>query len=476
MYFQRTSSEGDHIPIETFDYGECHLSSGIVKSMLKNKEEELSLKADLLNREDYMYTLKNDVTKLSIKEGVQIYVEQSQAPGFDFFFGKLLETLDISYIKPYTTYFTMHDTVLQFTECLSEGFTYPEVIKTYNEDFIQNLINKDVFSEAILVSLLINPSSIGFSDIVLRSNRRTNYHIYIKSFESYNAYAYTTTPEVKLRIKNALLLFDAMQESFSPEIMRKYAGMNVQEKIRDLFKKLRHFCDRMQQMQDKLSSERGVFKYSMPFLAVPFEDDFTTRFSERFERVSDIFRRCLQTNTTITRFDLLEKLSPVAGVYYRCLNELPIPLKEKWEHVERFSDFKTSFVESSLFQFFASFSQYQINEQSFYPNSLEKLRFIGVSQCLLKLKDEHSKNLVFHTRDEKQIVDLLLKEQGNNIEYYMRNLEMGSYSHSTQKLLVDIIKQLSVRYQADKRYKPFESFYLIGCSIIQENTFTDFGF
>ena len=108
---------------------------------------------------------------------------------------------------------------------------------------MNNLIEKDVLTEAIIVSLLINPSLISFDDIILKvfGNK---FHFYIKSFESYNAYAYTTI-EPKLKMKNALLLFAVMNESVSPAMMRKYAGMNVAEKIRDLYNKLRYFCVRM---------------------------------------------------------------------------------------------------------------------------------------------------------------------------------------------------------------------------------------
>ena len=79
-------------------------------------------------------------------------------------------------------------------------------------------------------------------------------------------------------------------------------------------------------MQSKEDSSEGAFKYKMPFLAIPFEKDFIVRFSERFQRISDIFQKNLKQNTTVTHFDILEKISPVVGIYYRCLSEMNLRL------------------------------------------------------------------------------------------------------------------------------------------------------
>lgn len=183
----------------------------------------------------------------------------------------------------------MHNSFFQLTEHLVDGFSFPEAFKTYQEDCINRLINNTVLSEAIIISLLINPSHISFEDIILRVYKEKKYHFYIKNYGSYNSYAYTTS-EPNLIMKNALLLLDIMKEPISLEILMKYGSMNVSEKIRDLFKKLKYFCSRMEAMQ-KAESTDGEFKYKTPLLVLPFEEDFITRFSERFQRVSDIFNK-----------------------------------------------------------------------------------------------------------------------------------------------------------------------------------------
>lgn len=160
-----------------------------------------------------------------------------------------------------------------------------------------------------------------------------------------------------------------MKEPISYDILVKYSKMNVSETIRDLFKKLKYFCTRMDEMQN-IEGTEGEFKYKPPLLAMPFEEDFIPRFSERFQRIADIFTKAKRDNTSLSHFELLEKLSPVVGVYYQCLSEMPLNHSEKWELISNPSRSKINFVEGSLFSFFTGFSQYSIQEQDCYPNNL----------------------------------------------------------------------------------------------------------
>lgn len=44
---------------------------------------------------------------------------------------------------------------------------------------------------------------------------------------------------------------------------------------------------------------------------------------------------------------------------------------------------------------------------------------------------------------------------------------MRLYKPEVQKCLVDVYKKISIKYLVDKKYRALESFYLIGCSIIE---------
>lgn len=49
----------------------------------------------------------------------------------------------------------------------------------------------------------------------------------------------------------------------------------------------------------------------------------------------------------------------------------------------------------------------------------------------------------------------------------MRNIDMRLYKPETQRYLLDIYRELSVKYLVDKKYRAFESLYIIGCSVIE---------
>lgn len=98
-----------------------------------------------------------------------------------------------------------------------------------------------------------------------------------------------------------------------------------------------------------------------------------------------------------------------------------------------------------------------------------------MSQCLLKLRLEQFKNLIFQSKEEEEIVNLLMNEDGSNIEFFMRNIDLKNYEERVQNFILEAFRDLSQRYRSDKKYKAFESFYLIGCSVIKEKTLHSFG-
>lgn len=60
-----------------------------------------------------------------------------------------------------------------------------------------------------------------------------------------------------------------------------------------------------------------------------------------------------------------------------------------------------------------------------------------------------------------------MNEDGSNIEFLMRNFDMKVYEDRLQLFILDSVKDLSMKYQVDKKNKAFESFYLIGCHVIK---------
>lgn len=119
-----------------------------------------------------MYTLDRGISKLKTDK-FEFYVERVELPGVDYFFSKALDVLKAHYIKPLTTYVTLHDTYLQCTESLNDGFSIPQASKSFLEDEITNLVDRSILSEAILISLLLYPMQVSFDDIILRKEPKT---------------------------------------------------------------------------------------------------------------------------------------------------------------------------------------------------------------------------------------------------------------------------------------------------------------
>ena len=105
----------------------------------------LELDCKGISRNDYMYTLDRGISKLRTDK-FEFYVERVELPGVDYFFSKVLDVLKAHYIKPLTTYVVLHDTYLQCTESLSDGFSIPQASKTFLEDEITNLVDRSILS------------------------------------------------------------------------------------------------------------------------------------------------------------------------------------------------------------------------------------------------------------------------------------------------------------------------------------------
>lgn len=205
-----------------------------------------------------MYTLSQDVSKIR-HPAFECYIEQVKLPGIDFFFGELLRGLNIRYIKPLTTYIVLHNTYFQLTEELADGFSIPQAFRTYKENEITNLLHRNVLSEAIVTTLLINPRKISLEDVIIRKvNQDSTYHMYIKSIGSYSSHSQTLEDQdPKLRVKNCLLLLDIMDETIPIEVLLKFANIDVYETVRKLFNNLQKFNNVAQDLRNKLSKERG---------------------------------------------------------------------------------------------------------------------------------------------------------------------------------------------------------------------------
>jgi hypothetical protein len=166
--------------------------------------------------------------------------------------------------------------------------------------------------------------------------------------------------DAKLKIWNALFLLDIMQETVPHKIVEKYANMDIILKIRELFEHFKTFDERASSMKCRLSNEKGSFYYPLPFLGVPFEDNFIVKMTHRFFTISEMFKSLLYNNTKdLTHFDIFEKLDQPVALFYKQIRISTSSLLDRWDLLKNYERDGRGFVENNLFSFYSSFNLWE---------------------------------------------------------------------------------------------------------------------
>lgn len=475
------NSAKDGTPFTSYHFSQCYLNKEQINSIVRRSGGHLlELDNKGISRNDYMYILNRGVSKLKDKD-FEFYVERVELPGVDFFFSKVIDALKAHYIKPLTTYITLHDTYLQCTESLKDGFSISQAVKTFSEGEITNLVDRSILSEAIIISLLLYPMEISFDDLILQKCASNNelFFLYVKSIYCHSAYAQQKDgKELKLRVKNALFLLDIMQETVPMDVVEKYANINVLDKVRTIFDYLQEFGSKAGILRQSISAEKGSFGYDLPFLGIPFEKDFSVQMAYRFFVISETFNSVLTHKIKHTsHFELFEKLDAPVAYYYKKVARSSKSLMDRWDLLNRLEARNRSFVGGSLFGFYSSFTWWEQPEYSDFPSDLSSLKFIGPGQSLKALTDQQYKSQVFLQRDSNAIKEMLQSAPTTVASFFMKNLDLSNYPPNVQDEILAIYADISKRYQINaKKHSALQGMNLLGCSILDSKHFTIFAY
>ena len=113
--------------------------------------------------------------------------------------------------------------------------------------------------------------------------------------------------EATLNCKNSLFLLDMMKKSIHPEVVKKYAEIDILSLFEEIFKETKIITDRIYKLQRKHCQHTE--NPSQQLLSMIFENGFSFSMAERLFEIKRAFKKKSGSDRSISYSRLLEILN-----------------------------------------------------------------------------------------------------------------------------------------------------------------------